>query len=44
MATIREIHRSLTDPQSYPLLAGWMAAPTGPTTDRAGQMQRQLGG
>jgi AcrR family transcriptional regulator len=33
MAAIREIHRSVTDPQTYPLLAGWMAAPTGPTTE-----------
>ena len=53
MAAIREIHRSLTDPRSYPLLAGWMAAPTGPTTDEQVMqaldflldgIQRQLGG
>ena len=33
MAAIREIHRSVADPAAYPLLSGWMAAPSGPTTD-----------
>jgi hypothetical protein len=33
MAAIREIRRSVADPEAYPLLSGWMAAPSGPTTD-----------
>lgn len=33
MGAIREIERSVLDPRAYPLLAGWMAAPTGPTTE-----------
>ena len=41
MAAIRETRRSVTDPQLYPLLSGWMAAPTGPTTDE--QVEQALG-
>jgi hypothetical protein len=33
MAAIREIHRSVDEPDAYPLLSGWMAAPSGPTTE-----------
>jgi AcrR family transcriptional regulator len=33
MAAIREIHRSVDEPGAYPLLSGWMASPSGPTTE-----------
>jgi AcrR family transcriptional regulator len=33
MAAIREIHQSVDEPEAYPLLSGWMASPSGPTTE-----------